>query len=113
MVFKRLKKRRDFVNIAKYGVFTKGFSIVVQCLKKEEGECHIGFTVTKRMGNAVMRNRIKRRLRAAVYTLKSSLHFITKSYDFVIITNKNALNIGFLDLKMDILNTVKKVIEKT
>jgi len=38
---------------------------VVQQAASEEPEVRVGFTVTKKVGNAVVRNRVKRRLRAA------------------------------------------------
>ncbi|MBT8471377.1 MAG: ribonuclease P protein component [Marinicaulis sp.] len=60
-----IKARRDFLALrGRKGVSTPGFLL----LARENGEngCDIrfGITVTKKLGNAVKRNRIKRRLRA-------------------------------------------------
>ena len=43
----------------------------------------IGFTVTKKVGNAVKRNRVRRRLRAAVHEVAP--RHARKGYDFVVI----------------------------
>lgn len=58
-----IRQRRDFL-AANRGrrVVTPGFILLVQ--KKEAGAIRAGFTVTKKIGNAVVRNRMKRRLRA-------------------------------------------------
>jgi len=58
-----------------------------------------GFTVTKKMGNAVIRNRIKRRLRAAVAQMAPA--HAKNSYDYVLVSRPKALNCLFSDLLRD------------
>lgn len=58
-----------------------------------------GFTVTRKMGNAVTRNRIKRRLRQAV-AQAASAHAL-KGHDYVIISRHKALDCPFSDLLRD------------
>lgn len=62
----RLRKRRDFllVQSARIRIKTPYFVLIFRPI--DRGTCRAGFTVTKKLGNAVARNRIKRRLRAAV-----------------------------------------------
>ena len=64
-----LKKRKDFVKAA------QGFKVVVNGLVllaalnvsgKNDSCCYVGYTATKKLGKAHVRNRTKRRLRAAV-----------------------------------------------
>ena len=62
----RLQRRSDFLRLTKRGrkfVF-KGF--ILQALPNKESEVRIGFTASKKIGNAVVRSRAKRRLRAVV-----------------------------------------------
>lgn len=65
----RLARRQQFVFV-RGGLATRTRSMVVQARKRRDGE-HIGegFTATKKIGNAVIRNRAKRRLRAAAAQL--------------------------------------------
>src|SRR6201991_5280967 len=59
----RLKKRADFLRAQK-GVRRVTPSLTLEACPGPEG-LRVGFTATKKLGNAVIRNRAKRRLRAA------------------------------------------------
>ena len=60
-----LTRRRDFLaaNSGKRAPMP-GFVLLVRCREDGDPNIRVGFTVTKRIGNAVVRNRMKRRLRA-------------------------------------------------
>ncbi|HEY8963223.1 MAG TPA: ribonuclease P protein component [Alphaproteobacteria bacterium] len=61
----RLKRRSDFLRVAGTGKKWISPSVIVQ-VDTESGEgIRFGLTATKKLGNAVIRNRIRRRLRAA------------------------------------------------
>jgi ribonuclease P protein component len=64
--FERLKKRPDFLAAAKGHAAARG-ALVAQARDRRDGSdlIRIGFTATKRIGGAVVRNRAKRRLREA------------------------------------------------
>ncbi|WP_202397087.1 ribonuclease P protein component [Teichococcus coralli] len=61
----RLKRRREFLRAAGKGSRTARPSFVLQALPGTAGPLRVGFTATKKLGNAVVRNRAKRRLREA------------------------------------------------
>ena len=61
----RLKRRVDFLRLRK-GQRTSTPGFLLQSLPNDVGTVRVGFTVTKKLGNAGTRNRIKRRLNAAV-----------------------------------------------
>lgn len=65
----RLKKRHEFVKVARQGVSISSTTLIVQSLFYDVSSahgCRVGFTASKRVGNAVRRNRAKRRMRAVV-----------------------------------------------
>lgn len=59
-----------------------------------------GFTVTKKMGNAVVRNRIRRRLRAAVADLAPEL--ADPTFDYVVLARRPAFDCSFEQLRIDL-----------
>lgn len=103
---KRLKKRADFLNVAKgEAVRTPGF--ILQSLKQDdEISPRVGFTVTKRQGNAVLRNRIKRRLREAVRLAHAEQPF--EQADYVVIGRKESLQLSFAELKKAVMKAGRK-----
>ncbi len=66
----RLKRRAEFLRVASKGRKAPVHGLVLQALARDDTEpARIGFTVTKKVGNAVVRNRTKRRLREAARLL--------------------------------------------
>ena len=66
----RLKKRAEFLRVAGRGRKTPMPGLVLQVLKRDDdAPARLGFTVTKKVGNAVVRNRTRRRLREAARLL--------------------------------------------
>ncbi len=61
----RLKRRAEFVRVARQGRKAALPGLVLQALPRQDGPARIGFTVTKKVGNAVVRNRTRRRLKEA------------------------------------------------
>lgn len=69
--------------------------------------CHIGFTTTKKLGSAVVRNRIRRRLRAAVRQVFPERAM--KDFDYVIIGRYSTLSCPFKTLTGDLKWGLKKI----
>jgi ribonuclease P protein component len=62
----RLKRRSEFLRVASKGRKAAFPGLVMQALPRDDGaQLRLGFTVTKKVGNAVVRNRTRRRLREA------------------------------------------------
>jgi ribonuclease P protein component len=66
----------------------------------------IGFTVTKKTGNSPERNRIKRRLRAAVTACSRDFH---PAHDYVLVGRREALTEPFTKLVADLGALITKV----
>jgi ribonuclease P protein component len=70
----RLKRRAEFLRAASKGRKAATPGLVLQVLARADSEpARIGFTVTKKVGNAVVRNRTRRRLREAARLLLREL----------------------------------------
>ena len=67
----RLRRRKDFVSITRRGQKWATPGLVLQSHRRKDAETtsrngiRVGFTVTKKVGNAVIRNRARRRLKSA------------------------------------------------
>jgi len=98
----RLKKRQDFLNTARLGRKWVTKSFVIQILDSPDLETSlIGFTATKKhIGNAVQRNRAKRRLRALC---DHYLSLINKKppHQIVLIAREESLTLPFEQMVKD------------
>jgi ribonuclease P protein component len=66
-----------------------------------------GFTVTKKLGGAVVRNRIRRRLKAVVAQVAPAL--ARPDHDYVLVARLAALDRAFADLKKDLERALQRV----
>lgn len=104
MPINTIKKRSDFLQATARGrKFITG-TFILQMVQRMPGRTadeqpRFGFTVTKKMGGAVIRNRIKRRLRAAL--VQSVEKQAQVGHDYVLISRHKALTCPFSDLLRD------------
>ncbi len=103
-----LKKRKDFLRAAK-GVRMVVSTAILQAarsLSEEEVPFKIGFTASKKIGKAYIRNRAKRRLRAVVREVFPELALPNTEY--VLISRFNTAYCPYQTLKSDIKWALKK-----
>jgi ribonuclease P protein component len=100
-----IKKRSTFVHIRDNGVFNRSKNINVQILINQDldNKIGVGYTATKKIGNAVKRNKAKRIMRELAKKLL--INCKTNSY-YVLIAKISILDANFKDL----LNELEKSI---
>jgi len=99
-IMDRLTRRREFLK-ASGAPSWKARGVIVQALQRgDQAPARTGFTVTKKLGNAVVRNRIRRRLKEAVRLIAPE-HFAAGT-DYVFIGRQMALERSFELLMEDI-----------
>lgn len=95
----RLRQRADFLAAAG-GVKVPSSGFVLQARDRNDKDpARIGFTVSRKVGNAVERNRVRRRLRELV-RLKSG-DALRAGHDYVLVGRRAALSTAFSDLAAD------------
>ena len=102
-----LTKRADFVAASKAEKFV-GTSIIVQAKYNASENTRVGYTASKKVGNAVVRNRAKRRMRAAA--METLAQYGTAGADYVLIGRaKTTCTVKFEDLKIELIRAIKKL----
>ena len=107
----RLKRRAEFLRVAAKGRKVATHGLVLQALPHTDpGEqpraARIGFTVTKKIGGAVVRNRTRRRLKEAA-RLELAGQPIS-GVDLVLIGREATRGRAFLDLRDDLRRALRK-----
>jgi len=105
----RLRKTTEYKQVYKAGkkFYTKYFTLIVRrSIKRESLPLpRFGFVASKKVGNAVQRNKAKRLLRAIVTDQFGEL---TKDFEAVFIVSVNILSADFQTLQTEVINTLAK-----
>ena len=103
----RLKRRQDFVAAAR-ALYAAMPGMVVQMRPRgDEAAARVGFTATKKIGNAVVRNRVKRRLRELARLQLTSA--ARPGHDYVLIGRAPTFDRAFPDLEKDLASALKRL----
>ena len=100
---KPVKKEKDFDAIFKKGASVANRKFVIYRLENNETHFRVGLSVSKRLGNAVTRNRVKRRLRHALMDMSSQL----EHQDFVVIARKGVEDLSYQDIYSNLVHVLK------
>ena len=104
----RLKKRSEFLYV-RDGKYQAIGGVVIQMRKNiaSDTALRVGFTATKKIGNAVVRNKAKRRLRACAAELLPQ--YGLQGHDYVFIARAGTTLRNYADLKQDVKKALQKL----
>jgi ribonuclease P protein component len=108
----RIKKNEEFQEVFKKGKSVANRQFVVYFSRRSDrANFRYGLSVSKKVGNSVTRNQIKRYLRQTLLELSDQLH---KDVELIIIARKPAATMSFAEVKSSMIHVLRlaKVVEK-
>lgn len=95
----RVKSEKDFQKVFHQGESKANRQFVVYKLpKKEQKHFRVGISVGTKLGNAVLRNKIKRQIRHALSDISKEMN-LDNEVDFVVIARNPVRNMEYLEIK--------------
>ena len=101
-----LKKNSDFHRLYTRGKSAVGPSMVVYCRRNRLGGSRFGYTVSGKLGHAVVRNRVRRRLGEIVRLNAARL---VPGFDVVVVARGRAVDSSYRKLEEDFLRACKRL----
>ena len=101
-----VKENRDFRRIYRKGRSAVSPCMVVYCQRNKQGRSRLGVTVSTKLGHAVVRNRVRRRLRE-IYRL--NLDRTAPGYDVIVVTRVRAAHTDYQKLEREYLAQLKRL----
>ena len=105
-----IKKRSEFIRSNKFSkkIYTSNFIIQKLESNKNNNIPHFGFTITKKIGSAIVRNKIKRRLKSIIKELlKYKDEYFDLSFNYILICKKEIVRVSYHDLKNELIDKFK------
>lgn len=106
MKLKSIRRNTEFVRIYRKGISCAKPGVVVYCMKKKRGDTRIGITSSKKIGNAVTRNRARRVIRAAVYDLNLDM---SKPWDLIFVSRTRTPKLKSYTVKNQIVERLTEL----
>jgi ribonuclease P protein component len=103
----RLKRRQDFVAAARASYAAMPGMVVQMRARGDGAPPRVGFTATRKLGNAVIRNRVKRRLRELARVQLAAE--ARPGHDYVLIGRAPTAQRPFPDLENDLTSALKRL----
>jgi ribonuclease P protein component len=99
----RLRKRPEFQSLSRWGKKVQAPNFVVITRPNNHGQTRLGITVSGKVGNAVVRKRVKRLLRECFRRYRQQ---ITPSQDVLIIAREGAARLSFAEVERELKKSV-------
>jgi ribonuclease P protein component len=102
----RIRNKRDYLTVYQQGVRSHSKHFTIITCRNPSGESRLGVTVSKKVGNSVKRNRIKRLLREFFRLHKAQFSPVQ---DTVIVARGAMPALTYQDVCMELGNLLKKI----
>ncbi len=100
----RLRSNMEFKKVYSGGKNYWNRNLVLYVKKNNIGNTRVGYSITKKIGNSVIRNKIRRRMKE-IYRL--NFKGIKSNYDLIFIPKRNVVNISYKELESAMLHILK------
>lgn len=104
----RVRKNEDFSRIIKKKQSMASRSFIIYYLKNDLDHARIGISVSKKLGKAVIRNKIKRQVRMM---LQQTINF-DDNYDYIVIIRNKYLDLDFNSNLNELKYLYKKILKR-
>ena len=101
----RLRKRTEFAYSFKHGKTSFGQVVNVCVFGRKDKLLRIGFSVSKKVGGAVTRNRVRRQLQAIV---REKINEIERGFNLIFVARPEIEKLEFEDIKKAVLTQIKR-----
>jgi ribonuclease P protein component len=101
----RLRRNSDFQRVRRSGKFHASPLMVLAFLRNELDHSRFGIVVSKRVGKAVQRNKLKRRMREA---MRLHLEQIKPGFDVILIARQSINQAGYADIEQSLKILLEK-----
>ncbi len=100
-----IKDQKLFNNIIRNGRFTKNNFFVIYNIRKEENGINYGIAISNKVGNAVLRNRLKRQTRALI---DNHRNLFKNNHNYIIMIRKGSVGADYQTLERALIELLEK-----
>ena len=104
--YEMVKEEKDFNSIINHSRFFKNSSYTIYIRKRNDTEIKFGLAISKKVGNAVVRNKLKRQVRAIIDNIKENF---PNGRDYIIMIKRNCLEINFQEMKKNLIQLIEEI----
>lgn len=104
--YETIKKKEEFNNFIKYSKYIKSPNFIIYIRKALYTYPRFGIAISKKVGNAVKRNKLKRQIREIISLNKD---IFPKDKDYIIMIKKSCIELPFQNMNNDLIKLIEEI----